>query len=180
MAKCLSKGETIVKILEKNYCRVFIFLLAALMIALVALQFIPFWECGCKECAKGDGMASIADYIWFPSTHKDLTNTMKQVYGKSYEIADIVLPPVIVIAAAICTFIFAIPNSKNGLTALIPLCGGLAAVIGYLTERAYQMHSSWTIGLVLGIVTVVFSLIAVSDPVIKTIKDQIEKNKAEK
>lgn len=161
---------------EVNYCRVFNIILAVLMLALLVTQFIPFWECA--DCE--DGMATISDYIWFPSSHKDITTNMKDVYGNDYEIADIVMTPVLILVTAALSIIFCVVKNRSGLIALIPLVGGLATVIGYLSEPAYQMHSSWIVTLILGIAITVCSLISISDPVIKNIKDQIEKNKAYK
>lgn len=163
------------KIFEKNYARVFNFILAALLLVLLATQFMPFFECASCE----DGTASISEYVWFPSSHKDITNdTMKELYGKKFELGDIVITPVVILFACVLGAVFCIVKNSSGMIAIIPLIGGVVGLIGYLTQPGFQVNSSWTLHVALCGVITVLSLISISDPVVKAIKDQVEKEKA--
>lgn len=150
-----------------TYARIFMYISVVLMLVMLATQFLPFWECsGCE-----DGTASISDYVWFPEHHKDITNhIMKDIYGKKFAVADVVLTPVIIIACTILSLFFCLKNADKYIYAIIPAIGGGAGVFGYLTCPGLQAGSNWVIHMAVGAVLLVCSLVALSGSVIDLVK----------
>ena len=139
----------------------------ALMLVMMATQFLPFWECSACE----DGVASISDYVWFPEHHKDITNTiMKDLYGKKFAVADVVLTPVIIVACTILSLFFCLKNADKYIYAIIPAIGGAAGVFGYLTCPGLQAGSNWVIHMAVGAALLACSLAAFSGFIVSLAK----------
>ena len=142
---------------------------ALLLFALVATQFLPFWNCtGCKN--HEDGMISISEYLWHPKNHTPVTNGMTDVYknyfgqdikdenGKAwkFEANDVITTPVIIVIATILCVIFLVTKYKTMLPTLMACIGGAAGAFGYLTNLALETGSNWVLHLVVaGVVTAV-------------------------
>ena len=147
------------------------------MLALLITQFLPFWPCkDCEECA--DGVASISDYIWFPSHHKSVTTFMQGIYGKDFAIGDIALFPVLILASSVLTIVFCTLKAHKSLMALIPFIGGISGVVGYLITPALQAGPNWIIALVLAALVLLCSMVALSQPIVNhVLKKKAEANK---
>lgn len=137
------------------------------MLLLLVTQFLPFWECsGCE-----DGVASISDYVWFPEHHKDITNNiMKDLYGQKFEVSQVVLTPVLILACSVLGIFFCIKNAHKPLFAIIPLIGGGAGVFGYLTTPGLQAGQNWIIHLVASALVLVCALVVLSELIVKAVK----------
>ena len=150
-----------------SYAKIFNYVCVVLMLLLLVTQFLPFWTCpGCE-----DGVASVSDYVWFPDHHKDITNDiMKEIYGKKFEVSEVVLTPILILVSCVLGIIFCIKNASNPLTAIIPLIGGATGVVGYLTTPGLQAGQNWILHLVAAALVLVCSLVVLSEPVIKLVK----------
>lgn len=150
-----------------SYSQIFMYISVALLLVMMATQFLPFWECAHCE----DGVASISDYVWWPEHHKDITNDiMKDLYGKKFGLNDIVLTPILIVASTILSLFFCIKNAKKPLYAIIPAIGGGAGVFGYLATPGLLAGSNWEIHVAVGAVLLVCSLVALSGAVVNLIK----------
>ena len=150
-----------------SYSQIFMYICVVLTLVLLATQFLPFWECSNCE----DSTASISDYVWFPEHHKDITNTiMKDLYGKKFAVADVVLTPVIIVATFILSLLLCIKNAHKPLYAIIPAIGGGASVVGYLTSPGLQAGSNWVIHMAVAAVLFVCALVVLSGPIVKLAK----------
>ncbi len=150
-----------------TYSKVFMYICVVLMLVLLATQFLPFWECSNCE----DGVASISDYVWFPEHHKDITNgIMKDLYGKKFAVADVVLTPVVIVATFVLSLFFCIKNTHKPVYAIIPAIGGAFGVVGYLTSPGLQAGSNWVLHMAVAAVLLVCALVVLSEPVIKLAK----------
>lgn len=127
-------------------------------LALLALQFLPFWSCfRCLTC--GDGkVISIFEYVWFAKNHSEgLTSILQTFYFKDFTAMDVVGSAVLIQLCSIGALILSIARPTKCSTALLPLIAGIAAIVGYL-DPVYQLGQNWVIHLVVGIITLVCAL----------------------
>lgn len=115
---------------------------ALLILALLVCQVMPFWSIE-------DHTSSIQGYVWFPSDHNALTNHFSAEVSADYVINDIILMPIVVLAAGVLGVFFCFSKSDRVWTALFPLLCGLFGVYGYLAKPVFQMGSLWQLHLVL-------------------------------
>ena len=154
----------------KNYSRIFNYVCAVLMLLLLITQFLPFWSCDCTKACDGGDVLSISDYVWFPSDHKQgLTKDIGKVVD-DFEVNDVVLTPVLILAASVLGIVFCTLKAKNPLMGIFPFIAGLAGTIGYLTDPVLQMGQNWQLHLVASILVLVGSLVVLSKLVINGVQ----------
>ena len=148
------------------------FVCAVLLIAVLVMQFQPFWTCSkCKTHKGVDKEVSIAEYMWIPKHHEpiadDMTDLYREYYGPDYKDPatgrkfsfkpNYILPAMLTvflgsIVGIVCCVLF---HKKFFLTA-IPLIVGIAGMLGHLSYPALQVgHNASTHLLVFIIVTAV-------------------------
>jgi len=123
--------------------RVFAWICAALMLALLALQFMPFWHYG----EEGELSASISAYIWFPNDHKDLTTYLTEAVSEDYAIEQILLMPIVTLILGACGIVFCLIKADHPVTLLFPAACGLVGVWGYLAKPAFRLGANWGVHL---------------------------------
>ena len=137
------------------------------MLFLLVTQFLPFYECPSCE----DGSASVSDYVWFPDHHKEITkDTMKDLYGKKFEVSQVVLAPIVILAGCVLGIIFCIKNAANPLIALIPFTAGAFGVFGYLATPGLMIGQNWILHVIAAALVLVCSMVTLSEPIVKLIK----------
>ncbi len=151
-----------------TYARIFMYICALLSLLLVVTQFLPFWNC--SECE--DSSISVSDYVWFPSDYEEFTDAMKaeNALGKTYQLNDWVLTPVVIIVGCALSIIFCIKNSTNSTFGLFPFIAGLTGVVGYLTTPILQMGANWTLHLAAAGALLACSIVVMVDLVITLIQ----------
>lgn len=136
-----------------NVCK---YVNAALMVALISLQFIPFWDMG------EIGKLSIADYMWFPYKYKGADAFLKKAIAIDwYYINDTVTLGIILfilcaVGVVLCIF------TKKFIASLFPVAAGVVGILWFLTRPEMQMGENWVLHLipcVLMIVVAVISLV---------------------
>lgn len=136
--------------------RVVVIVLAVLMLALLALQFLPYWTVA-------DRQVSIQEYTWLPLDNKDLTKQFEGMYGKAnYNLNDVVGMPVLVFFFTIGTALFTIFTKAKSWVAIFPAVAGISVIIGYLTLPIYQLNDMWIAHVALAGVIVLVSIIAIA------------------
>ena len=150
-----------------SYGQIASYICIVLMLLLLATQFMPFFECpGCES-----GTTSASDYVWFPDHHKEITKgVMKDLYGREYEIAQVILPNIAILVSTILGIIFILKTGANPWVSLIPLAGSAIAFFGYLTTPGLQIGQNWILHLVAAALVMVCSLVTLSEPIVKLIK----------
>lgn len=159
----------------KKAIRIINYICVLIMIAVLVMQFMPFWTCpGCRNHTEPQ-QVSIVDYTWFPEHHKTITREMTDVYleeygedyldekGKAYKftVDDIVTGCVVVlISGAVGVFLCAI-LSKKAFVTWIPLLCGVTGVVDYLTMPAMKIGINNTAHLVVLAVLAVTALVGV-------------------
>lgn len=148
-----------------NITRICNIICAALMLALIICQFMPFWT----TATTGDEI-SIQEYTWLPHHNKDLEKEFKANFGKDYGINDVVLMPIVALVVGALGVIFTVLWSKKCVITVCPTLVGILATINYLTNPAFQIGALWQLHLVLGIAMLAASII----PVIQCVLNIIE------
>lgn len=139
----------------KTICNV---VCAVLLIALIALQFVPgFWATAPNKKGEVDS-ASLQGYIWLPEEHKDLEKSFKKDIDE-FELNDIVGMPVGVLAFGILAVVFTALKPKGLWAALFAFLAAVLGVIGYLTMPVYQLGNNWVIHLIVAAVALAVSAV---------------------
>ncbi len=154
-----------------KYASLFNYICAGLVVLLLVTQFLPFWTA--DKCAKcPDGTTSISDYVWFPDDHQDITKMMKgkDLYGKDFAVGDIVLTPVIIVAATILTLYFCLRYAYKPMMGIFPFLGGLGGVFGYLTQPGLQIGQLWFVHLALAALVMICGGVAISQLIVNFVR----------
>jgi len=127
---------------------------AILMVALLILQFTPFWKLDGQQI-------SIGGYIWFPTDHEDLTAHFREVVAPDFKVDSLVLSSLIQLllpAAGIALLLY----DKESI--YIPICSavcGIGLLWTYLSKPVFRLGSSWMIYPVLSAILLLSALIAI-------------------
>lgn len=131
---------------SKTIAKILCFLLIAMMLGMLVMQFQPFWS------AEGDE-ASLAGYIWVPKDHKILTKYFMNVYENEFNLVfkmnNIFPVPVMVFACCILGIMICLWKSGKWFSFLLPTLGGFYGVQGYLSQRIFQLGHNWQVHLML-------------------------------
>ena len=122
-----------------SYGTIFNYICVVFMLFVIITQFLPFFPCtDCKYCE--DGTTSLADYVWFPDHHKEVKEIMKDkdMYGRKYEVADVVWAPIVTLAGSVLGIIFCLKNARKPWFALIPFATGAIGVYGNNAVRGFH------------------------------------------
>ena len=128
------------------------FVLVALMLALLVMQFVPFWS-------ESKGPVSISDYIWMPGDHMELNVTLKAQFGKDYRINQIVLAPAVLLVSAAAGIVISLLKRGKFVSYLIPIVCGVAGITAYFTYPPFKLGENWTIHAVLSIAVLAVAVI---------------------
>ncbi len=160
----------------KNHVKVFNLAAVALVVVLIALQFVPFWSY--EKTEKVDGVettyettASIAEYVWLPFNCRELTKD----FGETLDIAkpkvnDFITEAALVLALGV-TSVIMILIFKNEWMILFSLVVGVFGDLQFLTQKVMQMGSMWYIHLAVSVVLTAVSVLSL----VLTIKKKFAK-----
>ncbi len=131
---------------SKTIAKVLSFVLAAVMLAMLVMQFQPFWSTEEDE-------ASLAGYVWMPKEHKNLTRYFKNLYKNEFNLVfdmnNIFPVPVMVFVCCILGIVVSLWRPGKWFSYLLPVLGGFYGVQGYLSQRIFQLGQNWQVHLVL-------------------------------
>ena len=137
----------------------------AVVVIIIALQFLPFWTFVGKEC--GEQTVSIGEYMWFPNSpvadeFEKFANAEAfagQGLDVKYKVVNaIVMFPAISFGLACAAFVFAILKRKtNFIPSVMATIAALANVISYATNAALRMSDNWVLHLIIAIVALVIA-----------------------
>lgn len=156
---------------NERLTRVLNYVCAILMLAILVLQFMPFWNCSdCKSHKETDKMVSIAEYVWLPEQHKPITNDMtdlfKSIYGENivdekgkpfkFDVSQISTQLIVAFFCGILAPVAALLFSKKTMPLLIPLVGSVATLMIFLMSPVMQVGQNWIISVIVaGVCTAV-------------------------
>lgn len=125
-----------------------------LMAVLLIFQFSPFWELDGQKI-------SIGGYIWFPTSHENLTAHFQEVIAPGFKVDSLVLSSLVQLllpAAGIGLLIY------NRESIFVPVCTavcGAGTVWSFLSKAAFRLGYNWYLYLVLGIILMVAAIASV-------------------
>lgn len=100
---------------------------ALLMVAMLACQFLPYWQFG-----EGESV-SLHGYVWFPTDHKPLTDALLPLV-KNYPSNQAALACVPVLALCLLSLFLCLSKSDKQQMGIFPLLTGSAGLVLYLTS----------------------------------------------
>lgn len=111
---------------------------AFLMVVLIVLQFVPFWEL--------DGQrVSICGYIWLPLDYAELTAHFTEAVNPDFTVDSLVLSSLlqlVVPATGIALFLY------NRESVIVPYCTAAAGLVGvwpFLSKSVFRLGMNWQI-----------------------------------
>ena len=126
---------------------------AVLMLALIVLQFLPFWTVG-------DNTLSAQKFTWFCTHNTDVNKFFKAEFGDVYSLNTTILPTLGILVFGGLGVVFSLLKASKSINWLWAfLCGGLSCVIGYLTTPTYQLGSNWIVHVIIGAVVTLLSIV---------------------
>ena len=135
--------------MKTNIVKYLSFALAIVILALLVMQFLPFWTTE-KETV------SINDYLWMPNEHKSVTKLFKaELDDKKFDPIKIVLWPVLTLVLGVAGIILCFIEKDTLLPYLMTILCGLAGMLTYLTNPVYQWGANWIVHLIVAIVVLV-------------------------
>lgn len=144
-----------------NLVKIFSVICVVLMLGMLVLQFIPFWELTAED-PEDNLSVSIASYIWFPGDNEDLTEYFEDEYDErfdeEYNINSIVLPCVVLLVAPVVAALFFAFDTETLVAPVLSLvCGGFGTW-AFLARPVMQYGGLWIVYLVLSIVMILAAL----------------------
>jgi len=125
-----------------------------LMAVLLILQFTPFWELDGQQI-------SIGGYIWFPTSHEDLTSHFQEAINADFKVDSLVLSSLIQLLLPAVGIGLLIYNRES---LCIPICAavcGVGTAWSFLSKAAFRLGNNWYLYLVLGIVLMLVAVASV-------------------
>lgn len=144
-----------------------LFICAALCLALIVTQFLPFWsaEVSVKN-ADGERVTqqetlSVWGFLSFPENdvQEQFAENFASTYGDDYTINGVAGTACLILGLGVLTIIFTFLKSDKAWTFILPLACGISGVYGYLTQSVLQSGSLWILPVILSALIVVVSLI---------------------
>lgn len=136
--------------------RILNYLGAALSLAMLVMQFVPFWTYGEKT-------ASINSFVWLKATDGELTGWLASNapgFNAYTDMNSLVLAPVLMFVLCILGAIFCAKNAKAAFISLLPFFCGVIGIIGYLTQPVLQLGDGWIIHIAISAALALVGLVA--------------------
>ena len=125
------------------------------MLALLLLQFMPFWQYGDPAAE-----VSIQGYIWLPNEHTGLDALFQKTLDADYTINQVLAMPILVLVLGAAGTVCCLVYSNKPLVSLLPLSCGLAGLVGYLAQPAFRLGANWSIHLIVCAVLIVLGALS--------------------
>lgn len=128
---------------------------SVLMIALVALQFLPYWS------YQGES-ASIAGYVWRPHEYSTFTDLFRSYFGKKFRITLMFgLPMALTLAANLVGSVLCIIKASKPAAFLVPTASGILGIFVLLTQQPYRLGGLWLPSLILYALVLVLGIVGI-------------------
>ena len=125
---------------------------AVLMLAVLVLQFTPFWHIGEGEEQQD---VSIGAYVWFPSDHKEVDTYMKEQVSSDYTISGVVGIHSLVLVLSAVGLVLCLIKPTMPVTPVVVIGSGLSGLAGCLGMKAFLLGATWLWLLILFIAALV-------------------------
>lgn len=125
-----------------NRTMVFNYVCALLTLALLVLQFTPFWHYNGKS-------ASINGYVWLYPQDTELMGWFTSQLGTTQNVNSIVISSVLVLLFGAVGTVLCVIKSNIGLIALLPAAASLSCIYAFAAKPVFRLGSTWSIQLVI-------------------------------
>lgn len=116
---------------------------AVLMLALLVMQFTPFWQYG-----EDGATASIGGYIWFPTENAEVESYLKaNVDG--FAIDQLVAVAVLILVLSAAGAALCLIKPQMAVTPVVTMACGLLGMYAYLAKPALRLGMHWGLYLAL-------------------------------
>lgn len=165
--------------LKKNYKIICNVVCAVLMVALLVLQFLPgYWSQKSDTPDKNGNYitdtTSLQGYIWMPEKYEVLDEYFKDLYGKKFELNQIILMPVVSLVFGTIGAVLALAKRRNKTTSKLGVLVGVIGVYGYLSHPIFQLNAMWIAHLV---ICILIALVGLTSVVISVMEKSAAKKK---
>ena len=151
--------------MNKNTVKIIIAACALLLVALLILQFIPFFE------YEGEKV-SLAQYLWLTYEYKPLTRYFDKEFDTETNLKDMMWVPLgIFVLCVVGPVLYIFNRDKLVAPVCAIICGGVT-VFGFLTIPVFQTGKTWVIQVAVGALMIVVGIVAVAFKVIVTKKEK--------
>lgn len=124
---------------------------AVVMLLLVVLLFVPFWN-------TGEETVSINSYVWMPSEQKGLESYFADALGEKPDINEVVTAPVFLLLLGVLGAPLCIIMGQSTFGSLLGIPFGIVGIWGYATCPVLQLGALWELHLALCIAALALSL----------------------
>ena len=125
---------------------------AVLMLAVLVLQFTPYWHIGEGEEQQN---VSIGAYVWFPTDHKEVDTYMKEQVSSDFNISGVVGVHSLVLVLSAAGLALCLIKPTMPVSPVLVMGSGLSGLVGCLGMKAFQLGSTWVWLLILFIAALV-------------------------
>lgn len=156
--------------------RICCFLCVALMLALIIIQFVPYWTVE-------EETVSMAEMIWFPTEHKDITKVWKKemkALDSEFKMNGLVPMPILSMAAAGIGIFVCLFKNKSWGSALLPIISGGAMAYALMIHPIQKTGLHCQTFLILSIVTVAVAAVCLLTGIVASVMEYVSYKKAAK
>ena len=125
---------------------------AVLMLAVLVLQFTPFWHIGEGEEQQD---VSIGAYVWFPTDHKEVDTYMKEQVSSDFNISGVVGVHSLVLVLSVAGLVLCLVKPAMPVSPVLVMGSSVSGLVGCLGMKAFQLGSTWAVLLILFIAALV-------------------------
>lgn len=138
--------------------RTFSVLCAAVLLVMVVLQFVPYWNFTAEA---GETACSIGGYVWFPSQHEDLTKYLQGQLGEDFTVDRVYAMPAIQLVTSTLGIAFALLKPALPVGGICAGACGIAGLWGYLTNPALRLGGGWALHLVVSALVIIAGALSI-------------------
>ena len=125
---------------------------AVLMLAVLVLQFTPYWHIGEGEEQQN---VSIGAYVWFPTDHKEVDTYMKEQVSSDFNISGVVGVHSLVLVLSVAGLVLCLVKPAMPVSPVLVMGSSVSGLVGCLGMKAFQLGSTWAVLLILFIAALV-------------------------
>lgn len=121
---------------------------ALLMVAVLALMFLPYFEYGTAEAPAS---ASIQQYIWFPNAVPKFATWIKKAVSPAPKINAVAVEPLLMMLTGVLGFFFCTLKADKRLPTIFPIIFGTLGIMAFGFSKVWQLGALCPLFLALSI-----------------------------
>lgn len=138
-----------------NRTMVFNYVCALLTLALLVLQFTPFWHYNGKS-------ASINGYVWLNPQDNEIKDWFAAQLGTAQNVNSIVISSVLVLLFGVVGMVLCVRKSKLSLMTVLPAVASLSGIYAFIFKPVFRLGSTWIIQFVLCLAILIIAVLSIT------------------